>query len=106
MKEIERLLNISDITRIFGLSKVSIYRKIAAARAGKIKFILPVSDCKQRLRFDAAAVEAFIKSKNTPVPQVHVVSPIKEEKKRREGQDAMKTGLARHGIIIENKKGE
>jgi predicted DNA-binding transcriptional regulator AlpA len=59
MREIETLLGIEDIMRIFGLSRVSIYRKVAAARAGQNHFPVPLGEKKERLRWCAASIEAY-----------------------------------------------
>ena len=63
MKEIEALLVIDDLMKIFGLSRVSIYRKVGEARAGKSAFPLPVFGSKHRLRWNPADVEQYIQPK-------------------------------------------
>jgi len=63
-KEIEALLGIDDIMRIFGLSRVSIYRKVGEARAGKCEFPLPIWGSKQKLRWNAADIEQYIQASN------------------------------------------
>jgi predicted DNA-binding transcriptional regulator AlpA len=99
MKEIESLLETSDIMRIFGLSRVSIYRKVAEARSGQGRFPLPVSGMKERLRWNAANVEAFCQSRNESQPVVSVVLS-KHEKQSRERLEKVNAGLANHGIVV------
>jgi predicted DNA-binding transcriptional regulator AlpA len=100
MREIETLLGVEEIVRIFGLSRVSIYRKVAAARAGLTRFPLPVSDCRQKLRWCAADVEKYCQI-STQQPQVIVSSPKQKSKQAKEcqaRQDAVQQGFVRHGI--------
>jgi len=60
------LLNIDDITHLFGIDEKEIYRKVSMARAGKIAFPLPVSKPNQPLCWDTETVDAYIKAKNAP----------------------------------------
>ena len=64
MREIETLLGVEDMMRIFGLSRVSVYRKTAAARAGQSRFPIPIGENKERLRWCAASVEAYCKTRS------------------------------------------
>ena len=68
MREIETLLGIEDVMRIFGLSRVSVYRRVGEARQGKSRFPLPVSTAKQKLKWSAADIEAFCQSGNATQP--------------------------------------
>jgi len=107
MREIETLLSIDDLTRIFGLSRVSVYRKVAAAKAGEAQFPVPINGDRQRLRWDASAVEAYIKSKTAPKRQIQIVSPAKQKKQLKSHSEFTSIGKARHGIVINksNKTG-
>jgi predicted DNA-binding transcriptional regulator AlpA len=69
MREIEVLLGIEDMMRIFGLSRVSIYRKVAAARAGQSRFPVPLGESKERLRWCPVSVEAYCKTRSVPQPE-------------------------------------
>ena len=107
MREIEALLGIDDLMRIFGLSQVSIYRKVREARAGNGQFPLPVWGSRKKLRWNAAEVEAFCQSRTTP--QV----PVKTGKQRREAKalrarnmSAQQTLADRHGIFVNSGKDE
>ena len=60
MKKIDPLLGITDLMEILGLSRVSIYRKVAEARDGKGSFPLPIWDAKHRLRWNAADIEQYV----------------------------------------------
>ena len=93
------LLGTADLMRVFGLSRVSIYRKVAEARAGLGRFPLPVSGVKQKLRWSADNVEAFCQSMNT-LPPVNVPSPSKVIKSMQERRTHAETILAGHGINI------
>jgi len=108
--QIETLLNISDIERIFSLSKTTIYRKIASARAGQILFPLPVSNGKQRLRWSPAAVARYIESQSASQPQVNVNLPKQQRQEASSVQQRQQrtwATLQRHGILRNsNPKGE
>ena len=109
MREIEALLGIEDLMRITGLSRVSIYRKVSEARSGTGGFPLPVWGRKQKLRWNAAEVEAFCQSRSAP--QVPVVSNSKQERRaakelRARSESAQKALAERHGIFLNSNKDE
>jgi predicted DNA-binding transcriptional regulator AlpA len=104
MREIETLLGVTDMMRIFGLSRVSIYRNVSLARQCKSRFPLPVSDMKQQLRWSAANVEAYCQSRNNQ-PQVNVTT-VKQKKRQaaivREEQRLEDEACKRHGIVLQS----
>jgi predicted DNA-binding transcriptional regulator AlpA len=105
MRVIEPLLGIDEIMRITGLSRVSIYRKVAAARAGHSRFPVPLSDRKEQLKWSAASVEAYCLTQPAAVlPPVRVPSPLKKTKSMQVRRAHTEAILAGHGINI--KKGE
>ena len=66
---IEPLYRTEDMMKIFGLSKVSIYRKTALARKGIGRFPIPIGDAKHKLLWHADDVEAYCRSRSpTHVP--------------------------------------
>ena len=106
MREIEALLGIEDIMRIFNLSRVSIYRKVKEAREGNSQFPLPLWG-KQKLRWNAADVEAFCRPKTVSQVQVQVNNSKQQRqsaKDTRARQASVEQALARHGIVINNTK--
>jgi predicted DNA-binding transcriptional regulator AlpA len=81
MRIIEPLLGIDELMRITGLSRVSIYRKVAAARMGQSRFPIPLSDKKEQLKWSAASVESYCQTQPQPVtPPDNVDSSSKETK--------------------------
>jgi predicted DNA-binding transcriptional regulator AlpA len=94
------LLGTADLMRIFGLSRVSIYRKVAEARAGLGRFPLPVSGVKQKLRWSVDNVEAFCQSMNTPSPISAPSPPSKITKSMQERKTQTAAILAAHGINV------
>jgi predicted DNA-binding transcriptional regulator AlpA len=63
MRVIDPLLGIKEMMRITGLSRVSVYRKVSAARAGQSRFPIPVSERKERLRWCATDIEAYCQAR-------------------------------------------
>jgi|TergutMp193P3_1026864.scaffolds.fasta_scaffold299992_1 predicted DNA-binding transcriptional regulator AlpA len=104
MREIEPLLGVEDVMRIFGLSRVSIYRKVAAARAGESRFPAPIGDAKQRLRWLGTDIEEYIKTRSTVQPSAHIISPAKQAKKQRERLEVTRATLEKHGIFNTNNR--
>jgi predicted DNA-binding transcriptional regulator AlpA len=81
MRIIEPLLGIDELMWITGLSRVSIYRKVAAARVGQSRFPIPLSDRKEQLKWSAASVESYCQTQPQPVtPPDNVDCPLKEKK--------------------------
>ena len=66
--KIKPLLGIDDLMEILGLSRVSIYRKVAEAREGKSDFPLPIWNAKHRLRWNATDIEQYIQPRTAQVP--------------------------------------
>ena len=93
------LLGTADLMMIFGLNRVSIYRKVAEARAGLGRFPLPVSGVKQKLRWSAENVEAFCQSMNTVLP-VNIPTVSKQTKTIQERRANTAAILAGHGIRL------
>lgn len=104
MREFEPLLGIDELMRITGLSRVSIYRKVSASRAGQSRFPIPVSESKERLRWSAADVEAYCQAKSVPQSSANMPSPSKVTKSMRERRAHTEAILAGHGINI-NREG-
>ena len=77
--QIEPLLTISDITKIFSVSQVSVYRWVALARQGKHRFPLPIGDYKQKLRWSREAIAAYQHASN---PQPAKIESASQRQKR------------------------
>jgi predicted DNA-binding transcriptional regulator AlpA len=105
-----KLLEINDIKRIFGISQVSVYRWVSASRAGTSRFPLPIGGSKQKLRWNAGDIEAYCQSSNgatMPVAVKTLKQPKREKQTLQQRQEATRTALARHGIVINlNQRGE
>jgi predicted DNA-binding transcriptional regulator AlpA len=100
-------LGVSDIKRIFGISQVSVYRWVAASRAGTSRFPLPIGGSKQKLRWNAGDIEAYCQSSNG----AKITVPVKTSKQQKRAkqtlqqrQEATRTALAKHGIIINSNQ--
>jgi len=106
MRVIDPLLGIKEMMRITGLSQVSVYRKVSAARAGQGRFPIPVSDTKERLRWCAADVEAYCQARGVPQPLVKVPSPVKMTKLQQERRAHTEAILSGHGIALHSTKTE
>ena len=106
MTKIEPLLNIDDLMGIFGLSRISIYRKVAEARAGESQFPRPIWESKKKLRWSASDIENYIKVNTASQAPVAVTSSREKRKQAKsfqERQASARTVLAeRHGIILNN----
>ena len=70
----ERLLTITDIMKIFGVSQVTVYRWIALARQGQHRFPLPIGDYKQKLRWSREVIAAYQNASNPSVPKIESAS--------------------------------
>ena len=109
MKSIE-LLSIADITQIFGVSQVSVYRWVGEARKGNSRFPLPIGDTKQKLRWLSSDIEAFCLSRSTARLPVISTSPKQQRQKGKSHQirqEMVHQALERHGIKVNStKKGE
>ena len=110
MREIEPLLGIREIMKIFRLSQVSVYRKVAAARSGKGEFPLPIWGSKQGLRWNAADVEVFCQSKTVPRRPVRTNGSKRQRWVTKElmarNESAQKSLADRHGIFVNSGKDE
>jgi len=106
-EEIERLLKVEDIMRIFDYSQVSVYRMVREMREGKESQIPRPLDSgyKRSLRWSRRSVEEFCEARAAPPPSVSVVSPspVKQAKAQREQQEATLQALARHNIYPNSK---
>ena len=69
MRQIEPMLHIGDIKKIFGVSQATVYRWLAEARAGKNSLPLPLNGYKRKLLWNAADVEAFCQTKIQRMPE-------------------------------------
>ena len=108
MRVIDPLLGIKELMRITGYSRVTIYRKVSATRAGKEQFVLPITGYKQKMRWSAADVEAYCRGRDTQQPPVAAFNSKKQSDECRKRREATNQVLARHGIVISNstKRGE
>ena len=106
MRVFEPLLGIDELMRITGLSRVSIYRKVAAARANQnqSRFPVPLSDRKERLKWSAASVEAYCQTQPVLPPPVIVASPSKQAKAMKERRANTEAILAGHGMKLNSTK--
>ena len=59
MKKIEPFLTIEDMMELFGYSRVSVYRKVASARAGLSGFPIPLTGYRQKLLWDRNEIERY-----------------------------------------------
>ena len=102
MQELETLA-IEDMMRIFRLSRISIYRRLREARAGRGGLPLPIpTGRKQRLRWNAETVRQFLQNANEPqaTPTLEIESAKSRQKRHAE---AMKQ-LERFGIKAPQKE--
>jgi len=106
MRVIDPLLGIKEMMRITGLSRVSVYRKVSAARAGQGRFPIPVSESKERLRWCAADVEAYCQARGVSQSPVNVPSPSRMTKLQQERRAHTEAVLAGHGIALNLTKNE
>jgi len=65
MREIEPLLKVEDIMKIFGTSRITIYRWVKEARVGKSRFPAPLNGYKRRLLWSADMIARFCESEPT-----------------------------------------
>ena len=79
MQNIEPLLGIHDVMKIFNISQPTVYRWLALARQGKSRFPLPVGNMKQKLRWNRADILVF-QTANSPLP-LHVESASQRQKR-------------------------
>ena len=90
-----KILLISEVSALFRVSNVTIYRWLAESRAGQGTFPLPISQRKAKLRWLASDIERYIASQSV-MPEF--VSPVKQKKEYDRRQEAARAVLARHGI--------
>jgi len=104
MRVIEPLLKVEDVMKIFGTSKVTIYRWVNEARAGKSRFPAPLNGYKRRLLWSADTIARFCESQAVAQPPVSVPSPSKQAKSVQERRAHTETILAGHGIKLSSSK--
>lgn len=103
MNELEALLTIEDVMRIFGLSRPSIYRRLREAREGRGGLPLPIpTGTKRRLLWHVGTVREFIENPQSKPPQ----PPIESEAKRAARSRAALRELEKFGIKIKKKENE
>jgi len=111
-EEIDRLLKVEDIMRIFDYSRVSVYRMVREMREGKESQIPRPLDSgyKRSLRWCRRSVEAFCQARTVPQPPVSIPSPTKQGRRVAKEQEhrrkATKQILERHGIVPNNDNGQ
>ena len=100
MQDLETLLTIDDIMRIFRLSKIGVYRRLRDARDGRGGLPLPIpSGPKQRLRWNVETVRKFLENAvSTPSPP-----SIESATKRASRNKVAMNALEKFGIIIPKK---
>jgi len=83
MQNIEPVLHIRDVMRIFGVSQPTVYRWLAESRAGRSRFPLPISHGtfggKRKLLWNYNDILAF---QNAESPQPAKVESAADRKKR------------------------
>ena len=94
MQDIEPLLTIADIMRIFRISQPTVYRWLALARRGESQFPLPVGGHKQKLRWSREAIAAYQNANNSQPPTIESAS--QRSKRHRIACES----LAKHGVKI------
>ena len=99
-------LTVEDLMRIFQLSRVSIYRRLREARAGRGGLPLPIpTGVKRSLLWRAEDVRKFMQSADDE-PQTPPTLKIESAKSRQQRHaDAMKK-LERFGIKVPRKEQE
>jgi predicted DNA-binding transcriptional regulator AlpA len=94
MQDIQSVLHVGDIMRIFGVSQPTVYRWIGEARAGKNDFPLPIGNGYKRKLFWSR--EAIIAYQNANI--VFPTAKIESASQRKKRHHAACESLARHGI--------
>ena len=99
-------LTVEDLMRIFQLSRVSIYRRLREARAGRGGLPLPIpSGTKQRLRWNGETVREFLQSADT-MPQKPPMQKIESAKSREKRHANAMKKLEKFGIRVPKKEQE
>ena len=97
-------LTVADIRNIFGVSRVSVYRWVSEARAGKSQFPEPLFGYKRRLLWSRNSIVQFCESQPQSIaPQQSVVTGKKERrtaKEREQRKESTRQVLAHHGIVL------
>jgi predicted DNA-binding transcriptional regulator AlpA len=98
-QDIQPVLHIGDIMRIFGISQPTVYRWISEARAGKICFPLPIGNGhKRKLFWSRDAIIAY-QNANIVLPTPKIESASQRKKRHHAACES----LARHGINVSTK---
>jgi transposase len=96
--EIQETLTVQDIMRIFHVSEATIYRWVAASRAGRGRFPLPIGGYKQKLCWSRDVIAAFQHGNNQPPQQLESAS---QRKKRHAAAIA---SLRKRGVNINREQ--
>ena len=89
---------VEDLMRIFQLSRVSIYRRLREARAGRGGLPLPIpTGTKRSLRWNAEDVRKFMQSADDE-PQTQPTLKIESATQRQKRHNAAMKQLERFGI--------
>jgi len=96
-------LTVEDLMQILKLSRVSVYRRLKEARAGRGGLPLPIpSGTKQRLRWNAETVRQFLENAND-TPQTPPALKIESAKSRQKRHAEAMKQLERFGIKATQK---
>ena len=107
MKDFETL-GTEDIMRIFGLSRVSIYRRLRAGREGGhcgLPLPLPTGGAKRSLRWNTETVKQFLENAND-ASQTPPEQKIESAAQRQRRHNVAMKQLERFGIKIPKKEQE
>jgi predicted DNA-binding transcriptional regulator AlpA len=100
MQDLEPLLEIRDIMRIFGYPRSTVYRRLREARAGRGGLPLPIpTGAKRSLRWNAEDVRKFLENTDKAPPTQEIETATQRQRRH---NAAMKT-LERFGIKVPQK---
>ena len=104
MLNLEETLGVTDLMRIFRLSRNGIYLRLRKARAGLGGLPLPIaSGEKQRLRWSADSVRLFLESASDTAHTSPTLD-IETTKSREKRHVAAMEKLARFGVVPRKKQ--
>jgi predicted DNA-binding transcriptional regulator AlpA len=105
MQELETL-TVKDLMQILKLSRVSVYRRLNEARAGRGGLPLPIpTGAKRSLRWNAEDIRKFLENAND-VPQMPSKQEIESAAQRQKRHNAAMKHLERFGIKATQPTGE
>ena len=97
--QIEPVLTMDDVTKIFRVSIPTVNRWLRAARQGQNHFPLPVNGPGRKLIWSKDAIENFLAgiSQAASAPKVETAS------KRRRRHEAAMSELEKHGVKVKGR---